>query len=275
MYDVLEAIEYVPKPFEMGTSQWVLLKAENGTIYQVKFNQEFLAHNTHEFIGNFIGSAINAPVPQGVFLQIPEYLLTKCSEELGYLIDMSLVVENIFFGIEWIYGQVKFEDTESLLEELPNTMNYEQYPSIFPFDQYLRNDDRHVDNHLIVKIGKKQHFYYSIDSDKIFGGYPLGNVLTEKDDFGCFANPAYQPLYDSIDDKLFKIILTYISAIERLSAEQLAKVDEYLADFYGIDESIRGSIQVFLKYRKDNIYEQCISNQHCYENLHQLSLMGV
>lgn len=275
MYDVLEAVEFIPKPFDIGTSQWVLLKAENGITYQVKFNQLAIAHNTYEFIGNYIGHSIGVPVPKGIFLLVPEHLLSRCAQELGIEIDRSLIVENILFGIEWIYGQVIFDNVDSLLEELPNTMNYEEYPSIFPYDQYLRNQDRHIENHLIVKSAKKQHFYYSIDCDRIFGGYPLGYVLAEKDEFGCFSNPAYQPLYDSINDKLFEIVRRYALAIEKLSEEQLAKLDEYLADFYNVEAPIRSDIHLFLDDRKKCLYEKCMANQTCYENLHQLSIEGI
>jgi hypothetical protein len=39
MYEVIEAVEYVPKPNDIGTSKWVLIKAENGITYQIKFNE--------------------------------------------------------------------------------------------------------------------------------------------------------------------------------------------------------------------------------------------
>jgi len=64
------------------------------------------------------------PITSGAFLQIPDFLLTKYEEDLNFTIDRSKVVSNIFFGIEWIYGQVQFNDTEILLEEIKNTMNY-------------------------------------------------------------------------------------------------------------------------------------------------------
>jgi len=274
MYEVIEAIEYVPKPNDIGTSKWVIIKADNGITYQVKFNEEAVAHNTYEFIGNFIGKSIKVPIPNGIFLQIPDFLLTKCEEDLNFTIDRSKVVSNIFFGIEWIYGQVQFNDTEMLLEEIKNTLNYEEFPSIFPYDQYLRNQDRHVDNHLIIKTDTKQQFYYSIDSDKIFGGFPITDILTEKEEFNCFGNPAYKPLYDSIDEEIFKIILTYSNKIEALEEEELNMLDEYLTDFYGINLDIRDNIKEFLNFRKTNFSEKCISNQSCYENIQRPILIG-
>ncbi|MBS4068063.1 MAG: hypothetical protein KGZ62_05645 [Sulfurimonas sp.] len=274
MYEVIEAVEYVPKPNDIGTSKWVLIKAENGITYQIKFNEEAVNHNTYEFIGNFIGKSIEVPVSNGIFLQIPEFLLTKCEEDLNFTIDRSKVIANIFFGIEWIYGQVQFNDIELLLEELQNTMNYEEFPSIFPYDQYLRNYDRHIDNHLIIKTDKKQQFYYSIDSDKIFGGFPITDILVEKEVFDCFGNPAYKPLYDSINDKIFKIILIYSNKIEALKERELNMLDEYLSDFYGINLDVRNNIKEFLNFRKTNFSEQCISNQSCYENIHRPILIG-
>lgn len=274
MYEVIEAVEYVPKLNDIGTSKWVLIKAKNSITYQIKFNEEAVVHNTYEFIGNFIGKSIEVPVPNGIFLQIPDFLLTKCEEDLNFTIDRSKVIANIFFGIEWIYGQVQFNDIELLLEELQNTMNYEEFPSIFPYDQYLRNYDRHIDNHLIIKTDKKQQFYYSIDSDKIFGCFPMADILNEKEVFDCFGNPAYKPLYDAIDDKIFKIILVYSNKIEALKEEELNMLDEYLSDFYGINLDIRNNIKEFLNFRKTNFSEQCISNQSCYENIHRPILIG-
>ncbi|OHE06126.1 hypothetical protein, partial [Sulfurimonas sp. RIFOXYB12_FULL_35_9] len=153
-------------------------------------------------------------------------------------------------------------------------MNYEEFPSIFPYDQYLRNYDRHIDNHLIIKTDKKQQFYYSIDSDKIFGGFPITDILVEKEVFDCFGNPAYKPLYDSINDKIFKIILIYSNKIEALKERELNMLDEYLSDFYGINLDVRNNIKEFLNFRKTNFSEQCISNQSCYENIHRPILIG-
>ncbi len=274
MYEIVQAVEYIAKPNNIGTSKWVLIKADNNITYQVKFNDVAVAHNTYEFIGNFIGKSIAVPIPNGVFLQIPDFLLSKCEEDLNFTIDRSQVVANIFFGIEWIYGQVQFYDTEILLEEIPNTINYEEFPSIFPYDQYLRNQDRHVENHLIIKTDTKQQFYYSIDSDKIFGGYPMTAILTEKEVFDCFGNPAYKPLYDSVAEEVFRIILLYSAKIQEISEDILSMLDEYLVDFYGINLPIVNNIREFLNFRKTNFSEKCISNQGCYENIHRPVLIG-
>lgn len=274
MYEVIEAVEYVPKKIEIGTSKWVLVKGENGITYQVKFNIEPMYNNTCEFIGNFIGKSIGVPVPNALFLQIPEHILSTCEKELDFSIDKDKVVENIFFGIEWVYGQVQFNDMTMFFEEVEKTTNYKEYPSIFPYDQYLRNYDRHIDNHLIIKSGKKQKLYYSIDSDRIFGGYGLDNVLIEKDDFECFKNPAYKPLYDSITEDIFTIIMTYSSKIETLEENEILQLDEYLSDFYGINSTIRDNIKEFLQFRRNDFSYKCIQNQKCYKNIQQEILIG-
>ena len=274
MYEVIEAVEYVPKKIEIGTSKWVLVKGNNDITYQVKFNMEYTYNNTCEFIGNFIGKSIGVPVPNAIFLQIPEHILRVCERELDIIIDRKKLIENIFFGIEWIYGQVQFNNMEMFFEEVEKTINYKEYPSIFPYDQYLRNYDRHIDNHLIIKNKDKQKFYYSIDSDRIFDGYSLENVLSAKNDFGCFENPAYKPLYDSITEEIFTIIMTYSSKIETLGEDKISLLDEYLLDFYGINSTIRDNINIFLKFRKLDFSYKCVQNQKCYKNVKQEILIG-
>lgn len=274
MYEVIQAIEYVPKKIKIGTSKWVLIKGDNGITYQIKFNIGNSYCNTFEFIGNFIGKSISVPVPNASFLQIPEYILKICEKELNIVIDRSKVIENIFFGIEWIYGQVQFNDLEIFFEEVEKTTNYKEYPSIFPYDQYLRNYDRHIDNHLIIKTEKKQKFYYSIDSDRIFGGYSIQDILTEKNNFECFKNPDYKLLYDKITEEVFTIIMSYSSKIETLTDDKISLLDEYLSDFYGIDSNIRDNIREFLQFRKIDFTYKCIENQKCYRNVKQEILIG-
>jgi len=274
MYAINQAVEYVPRPNDIGTSQWVLIKADNGIVYQVKFNKGVVAHNSYEFIGNYIAQLINIPVPTGAFLLIPDFILHKCEEDLNFEIDRDKFVDNIFFGVEWIYGQVQFNDTHILLEEIENTVNYREFPSIFPYDQYLRNQDRHIDNHLIIKTDIKKHYYYAIDSDKIFGGFSMSHVLAEKDEFHCFENPAYTPLYKSINEKIFQLILLYADKIEAIDEKKLDILDEYLRDFYNIQLDLRENIKEFLGFRKTNFSQKCISNQRCYENIKRPILFG-
>ncbi len=273
MYDIIQGVEYVKKSTDEGMSQWILIKAENGITYQVKFNKTSRSSNTNEFIGNFIGSSIGVPVPNGIFLMIPDNILEECQNNLAIHIDRDTVKENIFFGTQWLYGKVEFRDVEFLLEEIPKTNNYEEYPSIFPYDQYLRNQDRHVENHLIVQDNDKQRFYYSIDSDRIFAGFPIVDLLTEKNEFKCFENQKYKELYDSISEEFFAIILRYSAMIESLTDNQLNQLDEYIESYYDIQLSIRDDLREFLNFRKNDLSKKCIDNQECYTTLEQHTLM--
>jgi len=42
MYNFIQAVEYVVKPQDMGTSKWTLVRGEDDVVYQVKFNQDAL-----------------------------------------------------------------------------------------------------------------------------------------------------------------------------------------------------------------------------------------
>ncbi len=273
MYKFIQAVEYVDKPKEIGTSKWTLVKGEDGVVYQVKFNQTSLSSNINEFIGNCLGFLIGVPVPDGNFLMIPDNILEECSNNLGFTIDMETVKNNLFFGIKWMYGQVNFSNTDLLLEELKNSSNYKEYPSIFPYDQYLRNADRHVDNHLIIQDNNNQRFYYSIDSDRIFEGYPHESIECIINNFGCFENPAYKKLYSSIEDTLFTIMIKYADKIDKLTDEQIDKIDEYLEYCYEYQLFIREKIISFLKNRRE-IVSKCVDNQDCYDNLNNRMLIS-
>ena len=54
MYNFIQAVEYVVKPQDMGTSKWTLVRGEDDVVYQVKFNQDALSSNINEFIGNYL-----------------------------------------------------------------------------------------------------------------------------------------------------------------------------------------------------------------------------
>lgn len=271
--DIIQAIEYVEKPIELGASQWILVKAEDDIVYQVKFNQSALFCNINEFLGNYIGVSIGVPVPDGLFLMVPDNILDEASKKLGYTINMDTVRENIFFATKWIYGQVKFNNMNLLLDEIGNTANYNEYPSIFPYDQYLRNQDRHIDNHLIIRTNDKQKFYYSIDSDRIFESYPLSDILSVKDNFECFERSIYKDLYDSITDELYDIILRYSDLIEKLTDEQFDLMVEYLDSYYDIELSLRENVEEFMKYRKNDFSQNCLKNQDCFKKIKQKVLI--
>jgi len=266
MYDFIQAVEYVAKPQDIGTSQWTLVRGEDGVVYQVKFNQNALSSNINEFIGNYLGNCIGVPVPEGNFLMIPENILEECSNNLGFKRDMKSVKNNLFFGIKWIYGQVNFSNIELLLEEIKNSSNYQEYPSIFPYDQYLRNTDRHSGNHLIIQLSSKQRFYYSIDCDRIFEGYPhdsIGLIMTH---FDCFENPMYGDLYRSVDDELFAIMIGFAENIDKITNEQIDIIEEYLELCYECSPKVRGDIASYLKTRRV-LVSKCADNQRCYNNV--------
>lgn len=273
MYNFIQAVEYVAKPQDVGTSKWTLVRGEDDIVYQIKFNQDALSSNINEFIGNYLGFCIGVPVPNGNFLMIPDNILEECSNNLGFSIDMTSVKNNIFFGIKWIYGQVNFSNIELLLGEIKNSSNYKEYPSIFPYDQYLRNADRHIDNHLIIQQDDKQRFYYSIDSDRIFEGYPHDSIEIIMDNFDCFKNPAYKELYFSIEDTLFPIMIKYADKIDKLTNKQIDIIDEYLESCYECSLSVREKIKLFLKTRRV-IVSKCVDNQSCYNNVNNRILIS-
>ena len=70
-YSIAKAIDWLSEfQKEHGCSDYVVIKADDGKEYQVKFD----VANQKEFIAHYVASLIGVPVPSGKIILIEDYL---------------------------------------------------------------------------------------------------------------------------------------------------------------------------------------------------------
>lgn len=258
-YDVVTAIDWLNDfQKEHGISDYAIIKANDGKQYQVKFNFS----NSREFIAHYIASLIGVPVPHAKIIHIGDYLFEDIS-----VISSSLtpLPSKHYFAVEWYPNTVKWESYIEFFDELKNVDNFDAFLSIFSYDQYLRNYDRHAYNHIIVHEHSKRKFYNSIDADRIFAGYAINDILSEINEYNCHYPPRHgAALYDLIEDAHFTHILRYAATIGLIKNEEIADIVSICDQLYDFSPDERCKISRFLTERKANIYDACMRNTKCY-----------
>jgi hypothetical protein len=146
-YQTVKALNYLDRN-NKGASFFGLFEANNEKIYQVKFDQPFLKSNTKEFIANFIAGIVDVPTPSAVMIYIPQTIIQELNKVYGLNLQASQT--NYYFGLEWEeHVNDSWTCFNEFKEELQKINNYKDFLSIYPFDQFFRNYDRHLGNHLI------------------------------------------------------------------------------------------------------------------------------
>jgi len=280
MYNQLQAkrIIYI-EPNQHDGRFFVKVLASDGKTYQVKFNAPGQKSNINEFISNYIGKIIKAPVLNGAFITFSQDMTDRLVEHLKLhfpttkLPDMSCIKNNQLFGIEWQNSIIPLQTNTELEILLDKTNNSNQFYSLYSYDQYLKNFDRHIGNHIIIKDENKKPSYYSlIDGDRIFGSLGWERLEIFKDDFSCLKAIGatwHKYLYNLIDDKKYNHVLKYATNIDELKEEQIALMINILKHIYTIDKSDYDKIMNYLMSRKTGFYSVCINNATCFPNIKQ------
>lgn len=261
-YTTVNAIDWLSDfQKEHGVSDYAIIKADDGKQYQVKFNFS----NPREFIAHYIASLIGVPVPRAKIVYISDYIFEEISE---YLTSLSPLPSKHYFAVEWYPNTVKWESYEEFFNELKTVENFDEFLSIFSYDQYLRNHDRHEYNHIIVRENTKRKVYNSIDADRIFNSYPMNDILLEINKYNChYPNFNGKILYGFIEDVHFDNILRYAAIIGRIKVEEIADIISICDQLYGFSNDEQFKITRFLSERKGNIHEACMRNTKCYANV--------
>ena len=261
-YSIVKAIDWLSEfQKEHGCSDYVVIKADDGKEYQVKFD----VANSKEFIAHYVASLIGVPVPSGKIILIEDYLFESIKEQNSRVSEMK---SKHYFAVEWYGNTVKWQSYQEFIDELKNIENFHEFVSIFPFDQYLRNYDRNEQNHIIIKEKSKRKFYNSIDADRTFGGYPFENILLDIDEYSC-AYPATcgKILYSLIDDSSFSNIIKYANAVSIITATEIEDILNICNFLYDLPKELKSNIVFFLNKRKDLVYDACMKNTKCYTNV--------
>lgn len=275
---------YHIEPSENGRF-FIKVIAVNNKDYQVKFDTKHLKSNQNEFISNFIGQSMDAPILSGVFLNFTENQLKELIEYIKinfprHIPDMSNIKSTIMFAIEWENTAIHAKNHDELKIILDKTKNKDSFYSLFSYDQYLKNFDRHLGNHLFNKdIDNQINNYYLIDGDRIFMALHPSKLEDIKDNFDCLRNPALEYeedyhtfLYDFVTDETIYFILKYADNIEKISIERISYLIVLLENVYNLQKNDYDTIKEYLIYRKNKIFIEMMANSKCFPNVTQKRL---
>ena len=261
-YTMVNAVDWL-RDFqkEHGMSDYALVSGDDGKTYQVKFNSS----NSKELIAHYIASSIGVPIPSAKIIFIKDDLFDDIHSKLP---TISKSPSDNYFAMEWQANTVKWATYDEFIDEMSYVENFDEFLSIFPFDQYLRNYDRHKDNHLIVKKDSKKKFYNTIDADRIMAGKSFLNILDELEKFDClyllYGSVCGSLLYDLVEDSDFTDIIKYSNSISIITKEDIRDLLDICEALYSISNVEKDNIDTFLIQRKDKIFDACLSNAKCY-----------
>jgi hypothetical protein len=269
-YKKIRALNYLRRNDE-GASFFGLFEADDDKIYQVKFDQYDLKSNTKEFISNYISLIVNVPTPSAVFI----YISSSTIDELNtlYSLNLSYSKNNYYFAVEWEeHVNDSWTGFNEFKKELAKVNNFNAFLSIYPFDQFFRNYDRHLGNHLISVKNNMFYFYLAIDADRIFASKWIERINEEISNFECFPYPFHQELYSIISDDEYKKLYIHSSQYRCINDSHQEELNNYLNEVFGVSSENIATIINFIEYRKDKIINACIQNSSCFEHVKNKSL---
>lgn len=273
-YDIYNATidDIIPGVQEKGLYKFFLLvNAENGKKYQIKLNESNQRHNINEFIANYIGNCSDMPLLDGAFLYLSDIELNNLKAYLSKNpqltpVDLTIMKKNFFFGIEWKQHITPIDKEDELLTRVNETSNSQSFYSLYSFDQYLKNFDRHLGNHLVVQE-RNTKSYHLIDFDRIFASTNWSNLSSPlKNDFVAFsATPYAQPyhhfLMGLVDDTSLMDVLNYTGKIAKIKAEDIKDMCNIITDVYNVSKLESTQIFDWLNDRKGELVLECYKNE--------------
>jgi len=274
-YEAIDATfdKIVSGVLEHGSRKFfILVNGSDGVKYQVKLNEVKQRHNVNEFISHYIGSCSDIPLVSGAFLELDILELKKIQEAIDSMpknfykqVDFSLNKENLFFGVEWKQHINKIDDERELISRVGETSNKTSLFSLYTFDQFTKNYDRHLGNHLVVKEGRSKK-YYLIDFDRIFASTNWFNLPT---DYKCFvpfvAHPSVQPYHSFlmyiVSDATLKFVHSYAGKLQSIKTESIKDMCDIISLLYNITSIEILNIFRWFEYRRQEIVMECQVNE--------------
>lgn len=263
---------------------FVLIEANDNKTYQVKFNAFKQKSNINEFISNFIGKLMNAPVLDASFLSFTKeqidsiyFKLQEKNPQNPIFPDMSNIKNYTFFGIEWQNSLITLQTNSELEILLEKVNNKKDFFSLYPYDQYLKNYDRNIGNHLILKNNKnKPSQYCLIDGDRIFGSLDWSLIDTLISNFSCMEISGvnwHQYLYSLVNEESYIFVLESSLEIDNITEEKLKLMMELISYIYTIDKNEYDKILGYLTFRKKDFYQVCLKNATCFPKIEQSRIL--
>lgn len=249
-----------------------IAKDKNQTTYIFKPSWIGHYHNPNEYIAHHIGSLIGAPILKGVFLQISPENMQKWDKLIHSFHPDAIFptfippyTKAIFFAVEFKQDKFHAKNVIELSYELKKASNKEEYYAQFSMDQYLKNPDRHLGNHIFFKDTHKLLFYL-IDFDRLFRGHTDWSTLdVDILDFKCFSDKDYNmDLYPTVCNTYMRTVRDYAAKIEKISDEDIEDILNTTSEVYGTDKIILDKLSQWLYKRRDEIFDACLKNETCY-----------
>lgn len=280
--DIITDIDNIQTDIKSGSFPFLIVES-NDIKYQVKLPNYMTSSMINEYIAHKIANNLSCVVPKGVFIKFEtsdiedsiEHILIEEKHKalfIDYDIDSLKNVngEIILYGIEWISNKLHAEDSLEFIEYM-NLTNTDDFYSIYSYDLYLHNHDRHLKNLLFYQNDLGSYVTILIDHDRIFGTNGGIERITElESNFDCLKNSSNAYLYNFITtDKQKLSIMQYSydianledSIIEDIFIDYLKNCNHNILQFNDVKEYIKK----FLLIRKNNIVDACkIHEGNCY-----------
>lgn len=255
-----------------------IAESDDGRYFQIKFCEPGGRHNINEFIAHYVSTEMGAPVVDGVFLSLSAAEMQKLSDFMvrhpGVFnpIDTEISHRSLFFGVQWEKDTIEIKEYAELVPKVSSTVNRDGFFALYPLDQYLKNYDRHLGNHLIVKYANALH-YRLIDFDRIFGGTDWSAVSLLMNDFGCLSLRDYHRfLYSVVTNDGYEHVLRFSNNISMIDTETISDIIDTISQIYTVSQHELDMIRQWLSGRSRVIYDTCLGNNDCFVNVRQKRL---
>lgn len=277
-YEILEATLRRIEPNVPNGKFSVIAESADGRYFQIKFCEVGGRHNINEFIAHYVGKEIGAPMIDGAFLELSDQELAKV---IGFLkahsgifrdLDLSISKDHLFFGVQWEKDTVDIKEESELMTKVSKTTNKNTFYSLYPFDQFMKNYDRHLGNHLIVKYANTM-YYRLIDFDRLFGQTDWRAIPLLINDFGCLNLKDYHRfLYSIVKNDGHDHVLRYSYNISMLHSDAVADIIQTISHVYTVSQNELDMIHAWLSGRSRLMYDKCLENNDCFVNVKQKRL---
>lgn len=257
-----------------------LAKASDGKIYHIKPSWQGHFNNINEYIAHHIGSLIGAPILHGSFIKINKKNMERWRDivnsfhpNLMFPTFLPPCDDAVFFGVEYRRYASPASSVRELSFILKKANNKEGFFSQYAYDQYLRNPDRHLGNHLLLKDSHTILFYL-IDFDRIFNGITdWSSVKTDYPHFDCYNIPGYNAdLYQLVDNHSIKSVHNYAAKISNINDADINDICDTIVSAFNIKKDDLAIISQWLQYRREKIYDKCLENETCFTKVTQKGL---
>jgi len=257
---------------------FILVNGEDGKKYQIKLNEHKQRHNINEFIAHYVGNCSDMPLLNGMFLEIDKKEIKNLIAKLdtfpkGYLksFDLGAMKKNLFFGIEWMQHITSIDDERELLQRVGESSNKNSFYGLYSFDQFMKNYDRHLGNHLIVKIGNSKQ-YKLIDFDRVFASTNWSRVPSEYTCFTPFICTPSAQRYHSflmyiVLDSSVKLVHSYAGKIQGIDTKDIKDMCDIISFVYDVPSIEILNIFRWIEYRRQEIVMECLVNEKHFPNI--------